>query len=162
MHSNRNAAHSTPSAREDPTSTSWLTGEVVDHESDDSSDELGGPPDDLTYHIQKLRIDFVNWQLDWGETNWETEFANQLHVAQQKGEIRNFIDGARHIVRTGRDLLYELKFIGEVSCNNTPDEIRDLFLQGYDMAIAIALQVKFFEVKLYQILQNSEYAEYVD
>jgi hypothetical protein len=46
--------------------------------------------------------------------------------------------------------------LGEVSCNDTPDEIRDLFIQGYNMEVAIALQVKFFEVKLHEIehLQN--------
>jgi hypothetical protein len=126
----------------------------VDHESNDSSDELDGPPDDLTYHILRLRIDFVNWRLDWGETNWETEFSDQLRIARQEGQIGEFVAGVRGIVRAGRDLLDELKFIGDVSCNNTPDEIRDLFLQGYDMAIAIASQVKFLEVKLHQILQE--------
>ena len=69
-----------------------------------------------------------------------------------------FHKGVKYHVQEGRDLLNKLKFLGEVSCNNTPNEIRDLFLQGYDMAIAIALQVKFFEVKLHQIwhdLQDS-------
>jgi hypothetical protein len=96
----------------------------------------------------------VNWRLDWEETNWETEFTDQFRAAQQDGQICDFIDGVRHIVRAGRDLLDELKLLVEVSCNNPPNEIRDLFLQGYDMAIATALQVKFFEVKLHQILQN--------
>ena len=35
-----------------------------------------------------------------------------------------------------------------VSCNSTPDEIRDLFLQGFDMVTAVTSEVKFFEVKL--------------
>ena len=165
MYSNGNATYSPRSGSEDSnTSISWLSslhhtisadsqqgGELVDCEL---SDELDGPPDDLTYHIWKLQIDFVNWRLDWGETNWETEFADQLRVAQQEGQTRNFVNGVRHIVRAGRDLLDKLKFLGEVSCNNTPVEIRDLFLQGYNMVIAIALQVKFFEVKLYQISQD--------
>jgi hypothetical protein len=116
-----------------------------------TSDELDGPPDDLTYHIQKLRIDFVNWRVDWGEMNWETEFDKQLHAAQKSDTVHDFVDGTKQKIREGRDLLYDLKFLGEVSCNNTHDEIRDLFLQGYDMAIAITSQVKFFEVKLYQM-----------
>jgi len=116
-----------------------------------TSDELDGPPDDLTYHIQKLRINFVNWRVDWGEMNWETEFDEQLRVAQKSDTVHDFIDGTKQKIREGRDLLYDLKFLGEVSCNNTHDEIRDLFLQGYDMAIAITSQVKFFEVKLYQM-----------
>jgi hypothetical protein len=51
-------------------------------------------------------------------------------------------------------LLAKPKFLGEVSCNNTPNGIRNLFLQRYDMTSAIAWQVKFFEVKLHQILQD--------
>jgi len=130
--------------------------ELLKRNSDASSDELDGPPDDLAYHIRKLWIVFVNWRLDWGEPNWEAEFSIQLHVAQQEGRICDFIVGTKHIVQEGRDLLDDLKFIGEVSCNNTPDEIRDLFIQRYDMAVAIALQVKFFKVKLHEIehLQN--------
>jgi hypothetical protein len=116
-----------------------------------TSDELDGPPDDLTYHIQKLQIDFVNWWVDWGEMNWETEFDAQLGAAQKSDTVCDFVDGTKRKIREGRDLLYDLKFLGEVSCNNTHDEIRDLFLQGYDMAIAITSQVKFFEIKLYQM-----------
>src|ERR1700690_1711703 len=101
MYSKRNATHSPSSGSKDSeTSTSRLDrlhhavsvdsqrhGELVDHESNDSSDELDGPPDDLTYHIRRLRIDFVNWRLDWGETNWETEFSDQLRIARQEGQI---------------------------------------------------------------------------
>jgi hypothetical protein len=49
----------------------------------------------------------------------------------------------------GRDILKDLKFVASVSCNSTPDEVRDLFLQGYDMAIGVVSEVKFFKVKLY-------------
>jgi hypothetical protein len=125
--------------------------ELIHDESMDSSDELNGPPDDLTYHIRKLRIGYVNWRMDWGEPNWETEFGDQLLVARKEDRIHEFLEAIKRHVREGRDLLYDLKFLGEVSCNNTHDEIRDLFLQGYDMAIAIASQVKFFEIKQYQI-----------
>jgi hypothetical protein len=48
----------------------------------------------------------------------------------------------------GRDILKDLKFVASVSCNSTPDEVRDLFLQGYDMAIGVVSEVKFFKVKL--------------
>jgi hypothetical protein len=51
-------------------------------------------------------------------------------------------------VQEGRDLLRGLKFVAEISCNNTPDEIRDLFLQGYDLVITVTSEVKFCEVKL--------------
>lgn len=114
---------------------------------------MDGPPDDLTWHIRKLRIVFVNWRMDWGEPNWEAEFSTQLRIAQEDGGIDDFIDRTKHIAREGRNLLDDLKFIGEVSCDNTPDKVRDLFIQGFDMAVAIALQVKFFEVKLYEIKQ---------
>jgi len=43
----------------------------------------------------------------------------------------------------GRDILKDLKFVPLVSGNSMPDEIRDLFLQGYDMVIGVASEVKF-------------------
>jgi hypothetical protein len=86
--------------------------ELLKCHSDTSSDELDGPLDDLTYHIRKLRIAFVNWRLDWGELNWEAEFSIQLHVAQQEVWICDFIVGTKRIVQEGRDLLDDLKFIG--------------------------------------------------
>ena len=54
-----------------------------------------------------------------------------------------------HVV-AGWEILKDLKFVAAVSCNSTHDEIRDLFLQGYEMVIATALEVKFFDMKLHQ------------
>ena len=48
----------------------------------------------------------------------------------------------------GREILRDLKLVALVSCNSTYDEIRDLFIQGFEMAIAVTSEVKFFEVKL--------------
>jgi hypothetical protein len=48
----------------------------------------------------------------------------------------------------GREILRDLKFVASVSCNSTYNEIRDLFIQGFEMAIAVTSEVKFFEVKL--------------
>ena len=96
--------------------------ELIHDESMDSSDELNGPPDelngppdDLTYHIRKLRIGYVNWRMDWGEPNWETEFGDQLLVAQKEDRIHEFLEAIKRHAREGRDLLYDLKFLGEES-----------------------------------------------
>ena len=54
-----------------------------------------------------------------------------------------------HVVE-GWEILKDLKFAASVLCNGTHDEIQDLFLQGYEMVIATALEVKFFDMKLHQ------------
>jgi hypothetical protein len=95
----------------------------------------------------------TNWEYGWGpETIWETTFNDQLRAAMDAGqaEIDIFIDKCDAHAHKGRRILRDLKYVADISCNNTPDEIRDLFLQGYGMAIAVASEVKFFEVKLDQ------------
>jgi hypothetical protein len=108
-------------------------------------------PGDLSFNIRALRIEVTNWQYPWGsESTWERTFNNCLADAREKGRMvvdRFFLDLEEH-AQEGRNLLRELKFVAEVSCNNTPDEIRDLFLQGYDMVITVTSEVKFCEVKL--------------
>jgi len=54
-----------------------------------------------------------------------------------------------HVV-AGWEILKDLKFVASASCDSTHEEIRDLFLQGYEMVIATALEVKFFDMKLQQ------------
>jgi hypothetical protein len=116
---------------------------------DDSAELV--KPDDLAFNIRELRIDITNWEYGWGpESTWEKTFNNHLNDAREAGSKaidKFFLDCDTH-VQEGRDILRDLKFVAQVSCNNTPDEIRDLFLQGYDMMIAVTSEVKFFEVKL--------------
>jgi len=109
---------------------------------------------DIANNIRALRIEIVNWAYSWGPENlWEKRFNDELHSAREHGgqpTVDHFFTECERHVREGRrrEILYNLKFIAAVSCDSTHDEIRDLFLQGYDMVLAVASEVKFFEVKL--------------
>jgi hypothetical protein len=109
-------------------------------------------PDDIAHNLRQLRIQVVSWQYGWGAENlWESEFNNQLSAAREEGQDaigHFFFHNCETHAMQGMDVLKGLKFVAPVPCNSTPDEVRDLFLQGYDMVIGVASEVKFFEVKL--------------
>jgi hypothetical protein len=97
-------------------------------------------------------IKYVNWQYGWGsETQWESKFNAQLSIAQEGQEsVEIFFRACEDHVVAGWEILKDLKFAASVSCNSTHNEIQDLFLQGYEMVIATASEVKFFDKKLHQ------------
>jgi hypothetical protein len=107
---------------------------------------------DIANNIRVLRIEIANWAYGWGPENlWEKRFNDELCSArEQSGQptVDQFFTECERHVREGREILYDLKFMAAVSCDSTHDEIRDLFLQGYDMVMAVTSEVKFFEVKL--------------
>jgi hypothetical protein len=51
-------------------------------------------------------------------------------------------------VKAGREILRDLRGVGLNSRIGSAIEVRDIFLQTYDMILAVASEVKFFEVKL--------------
>jgi hypothetical protein len=111
------------------------------------------PPDDIAYNLRTAHIKCVNWQYGWGsETQWESEFNAQLSIAREEGQegVDGFFRACETHVVEGWEILKDLRFAASMSCNSTHDEIRDLFLQGYEMVIAMALEVKFFDMKLHQ------------
>ena len=90
-------------------------------------------------------------QYDWGPKNpWDLEFNTQLSIVRDDGQraVDTFFRNCETHTIEGREILRDLKFVASVSCNSTHDEIRDLFIQGFEMAIAVTSEVKFFEVKL--------------
>lgn len=107
---------------------------------------------DIASNIRALRIVVVNWAYSWGPENlWERRFNDELRSARKHGgqtAVDHFFTECEQHAKEGRDILHDLKFSAAVSCNSTPDEIRDLFLQGFDMVTAVTSEVKFFEVKL--------------
>jgi hypothetical protein len=120
---------------------------------EEHENQADGPPDDIAYNMRMARIKCVNWQYGWGsETQWESEFSAQLGIAQDQGQegVDKFFRACEEHVVAGWEILKDLKFVASASCNSTHDEMRDLFLQGYEMVIATALEVKFFDMKLHQ------------
>jgi hypothetical protein len=112
-----------------------------------------GPPNDIAYNLQRLRINIVNWQYDWGPENlWDLEFNSQLSVVQEDGQdaVDKFFRNCESHAMEGREILRDLKFAASASCNCTHDEIRDIFIQGFEMAVAVTSEVKYFEVKLHE------------
>lgn len=47
--------------------------------------------------------------------------------------------------------MQDLKSLGQVSEGSTPDDIRDLFFQGFELIMITLSEVKFFETKLDQL-----------
>ena len=107
--------------------------------------------DTLATIILELRLAVVNWTFDWGAENlWDRRFNHELATARNQGchAINTFFEKCDQHAKEGRDILRDLKFAAELQVDSTFDEIRDLFLQGYDMVLSVASEVKFFEVKL--------------
>ena len=101
--------------------------------------------------ICSLRLQVVNWQAGWGLKNlWEREFSMDLHVAQEDGQaaVDKFFETCEHHAKAGRQILRDLRDVALDSHISSTTEVRDMFLQIYDMILAVASEVKFFEVKL--------------
>lgn len=105
----------------------------------------------LSSDILAIRIEIVNWSFDWGsEGLWEAQFHERLAAKNAEGQkaLDRFFHECKKHAHDGREILKDLKFVGNADIDGTYEEIRDLFLQGFDMAVAVASEVKFCEVKL--------------
>jgi hypothetical protein len=63
-------------------------------------------------------------------------------------DVDEFFEELREHAQRGRDILKELRYAGGGTCVGEYGVFIDLFVQGFDMAVEIASEVKFFEVKL--------------
>ncbi|KII93195.1 hypothetical protein PLICRDRAFT_35380 [Plicaturopsis crispa FD-325 SS-3] len=115
-------------------------------------------PDDIAHNLRRCRLEMMNWQCNWGSdvTYWEKHFSELLEEARQLGDseisdgVVNFFQEFEAHVQEGKDILEDLKHVAVCTCDSTPDEIRDLFFQGFEMVMAVCSEVKFFETKLSQ------------
>lgn len=101
--------------------------------------------------IRELRLAVANWTCHWGPENlWGKRFHDELTEARNEGHcaVDAFFECWVKHVKEGRKILLDLKFAAELRVDSTFDEIRDLFLQGYEMVVGVTSEVKFFEVKL--------------
>lgn len=105
----------------------------------------------LAENILQSRLAITNWTMNWGPENlWDKRFRDELGLAKQERAIDDFFEACQDHAREGRNILHDLKFAAELKVDSTFEEIRDLFLQGYEMVAAVASEVKFFEVKMDQ------------
>lgn len=79
------------------------------------------------------------------------KFNAQLQIARRNSQstVDRFFRQCQDHTVAGRSILKDLKYAAHmISCDSPHDEIRDLFLQGYDMVTSIMSEVRFFEIKL--------------
>ena len=110
--------------------------------------------DTLTTIILELRLAVVNWTFDWGAENlWDRRFNHELATARNQGRhaINTFFEKCDQHAKEGRDILRDLKFAAELRVDSTFDEIRDLFLQGYDMVLSVVGLSKYNYIKFMAI-----------
>jgi hypothetical protein len=58
-----------------------------------------------------------------------------------------FVELAEHASQ-GRDILTGVKYAGSGHCDEQYGVLMDLFVQGFELAVGLTSEVKFFEVKL--------------
>ena len=109
------------------------------------------PDDSIAARIRNIRFRYLNWTYNWGPANlWEGEFDKLLRQARRISlvDVDEFFEELREHAQRGRDILKELRYAGAGTCVGEYGVFIDLFVQGFDMAVEIASEVKFFEVKL--------------
>jgi hypothetical protein len=109
------------------------------------------PDESIAVRIRNIRLRYLNWTYNWGPANlWEREFNKLMEEARKisQVEVDEFFEELDEHTRKGRDILKELRYTGAGTCVGEYGVFIDLFVQGFDMAVDIASEVKFFEVKL--------------
>lgn len=112
-------------------------------------DNEDGPT--ISSDILAIRIEIANWSFNWGpESVWETRFHEDLAAFKGQGReaVDRFLRECKEHAHDGREILKDLKFAGNAGMDSTYEEIRDLFLQGFEMVVAVTSEVKFCEMTL--------------
>lgn len=130
-------------------------------EDADGADEGG----DLRLNIRRARLCVVNWTWGWGpENRWEKRFNDELQAARRIS-LSNmdafFVRIGEHTAE-GREILEQLKCAASFECDCTMGEVKDLFLQGYDMVVQVTSEVKFLESKVDQFAPAVSYSKLSD
>lgn len=114
----------------------------------------------VAFRLRHIRERNLNWGWNYGPENmWEAEFQLRLGEAQQKGDdaILKFLTSIVSHARKGRYILKALRLVGKGTCDGEYGTMVDLFLQGMALAIEITSEVKFFEVKIEELVAETQY-----
>lgn len=109
------------------------------------------PDGSIAVRIRNVRFRYLNWTYNWGPENlWESKFDELLREARKisQVDVDELFEAFDKHARRGRDILTELRYAGAGTCVGEHGVFIDLFVQGFDMAVDITSEVKFFEVKL--------------
>jgi len=117
----------------------------------DSGHEQPEPDETISNAIRRLRLQYTNWTYNLGPENlWEMRFNELLDNATRESQVaidELFIQLVEH-TREGRDILTAVKFAGSGRCDESYGVLMDLFVQGFELAVGLTSEIKFFEVKL--------------
>ena len=113
------------------------------------------PPSILSDTLVSLQEMFDGWKIDWpSESSWEKEYdrlKNGIYQGGHSATIRSFWHNLRNHIEEGRLIIERVREHVDQLCRVVGgEELKVEILELYDMSIATALEVKFFEGKLVQ------------
>ena len=105
--------------------------------------------------LVSLREMFDGWKIDWpSESSWEKEYdvlKNGIYQSGHSATIRSFWHNLRNHIEEGRLIIERVREHVDQLCRVVGgEELKVEILELYDMSIATALEVKFFDGKLVQ------------
>ncbi|KAL4073072.1 hypothetical protein V8B97DRAFT_2022912 [Scleroderma yunnanense] len=111
--------------------------------------------DPIPLTLPELCIAIHDWHTEWEpEADWDLNFNLALHQAREKrwGSADQFFKECETHACIGCHLIHGLRQLVQELCHSRGswDKLCDMFLQIFDLLIAIVSEVKFFKVKLHE------------
>lgn len=102
-------------------------------------------------NISDIRTSIAGWQTEWGPAaTWAKNFHHTLSRVQEKGRraTDEFFSQCEDHVREGRAILRDLQLLAHHPPNKGSKQVKDTYIQIYDLLSAVLMEVFFFELKL--------------
>ncbi|KAG0708407.1 hypothetical protein DFH29DRAFT_870940 [Suillus ampliporus] len=102
------------------------------------------------HSLSELCASIAEWQTEWGPAaTWGKNFHCSLTHAQEKGRrtTDEFFAHCEDHVCKGRAILRDLQLLAHHP-NKGPTQMKDMYIQMYDLMSLVLTEVVFFEVKL--------------
>ncbi|KAG1829628.1 hypothetical protein EV424DRAFT_1535646 [Suillus variegatus] len=102
-------------------------------------------------NISDIRTSIAGWQTEWGPAaTWAKNFHHTLSRVQEKGRraTDKFFSQCEDHVREGRAILCDLQLLAHHPPNKGSKQVKDTYIQIYDLLSAVLMEVFFFELKL--------------
>jgi hypothetical protein len=94
-----------------------------------------------------IRTSIAGWQTEWGPAaTWAKNFHHTLSRVQEKGRraTDEFFSQCEDHVREGRVILRDLQLLAHHPPNKGPKQVKDTYIQIYDLLSAALTEVVFF------------------